>query len=291
MMKEYCFIYNPAANRKKSLDRYHKLLSLTENWANTDHIIPEDHAELKAVASQAAGEYEVLVACGGDGTVQEIAVSVLHTTSLLGIIPLGSGNDFIKSLNIPTNLQEGLKLIRRKRHKKVDIGSFNHGYFINTLGFGFDGLTNRYATQSGIGNGALRYALGALRANLNREVFRARIEVDGKTIAPDEMMMMTFANGRVEGGSFMISPDSSVSDGSLELVVVRPVPKWLFPIVLPIFLSSFVKKLPYLEYYTGKHFSIELDRPLEIHSDGEQVSDHDKSFTVEVIPSSVMVIC
>ncbi len=290
-MKQFCFIYNPAANRNHALRKYEQLVELTAGWKDTDHRVPESYKELQDTVKKAKDNYEAIIACGGDGTIQNVAASLVHSDTLLGIIPLGSGNDFIKSLGIPRDPVKAMQLIRQKRSKKVDAGVFNSRLFVNTLGFGFDGSTNRYALQSNIANGTLRYGLAALKANFRRELFGVRVRMDGRKVYEGKSMMLTFANGKIEGGNFKVSPDSSVSDGQLELLMVRPVPQWLLPFLLPLFMTPLVKRIPYLKYYSGKRFDLLIDQEIKAHADGEQLPEQGGEFSVKILPDALRVIC
>lgn len=109
-MKRYCFLYNPSTNRQRSLYKWEKLKNLTETWPGAEYWVSQNRAHLQELALEAAKNFDMVIACGGDGTVRDIALSLYQSDANveLGVIPLGSGNDFSKSLDLPDKLHAQL---------------------------------------------------------------------------------------------------------------------------------------------------------------------------------------
>jgi len=229
------------------------------------------------------------VACGGDGTIREVAVELVHTDKTLGIIPLGSGNDLCKTLQIPTNLQHAFTLLQQKSPQHCDVGKCNDFIFLNTLGFGFDGLTNQYANRLAWVPPFLRYAIAALKASWIHRLFTVYSGNDNHQ--KEELIMLTIANGRVEGGTFWIAPEASISDGKLDILRIRPLPKLLIPILLPLFLLKKGSWLPQVQLKRDKEWLLTLNTKIEIHADGEPIETNDKVFKIDVLPEALNVIC
>lgn len=287
----YCFLYNPSTNRNRSYKYYLKLKELTGDWENTHFITTESRAHLKSAAEEASRQYETVVACGGDGTVRDVAVALMYSDARLGIIPLGSGNDFSKGMGLTNDLEENVEVLRNGKTRTVSIGKCNDFYFINTLGFGFDGQTNRYALESKMRFGSLRYALAALKANFLRTPFKISITLNGVVLKENDWIMVTAANGRVEGGNFTIAPDATPFDELLHVVMIRPISKWLLPLLLPLFLIGRPHWLPYYECRKAEKVQLEFDRPVDIHTDGEQIINNEMKFEIIPKPGALTVIC
>ena len=290
-MKQYLFVYNPAANRYRSTGVFHRVQKLAKKQLdNAAFYVAETKGAISNIVKERAQEFDVIVACGGDGTIRETAIALLEQEALLGIIPMGSGNDLCKSLGIPSDLDKSIALLKNGTSTKVDIGYCNNIYFLNTLGFGFDGLTNKFASESSLKNGFLRYAFGALKANFNRTVFSAEIVFPNGDKILKPIMMLTAANGRVEGGNFCVAPKASMLDGKLDLVILEPVSKWLLPFKLPLFLNGSHLKLKEVQTIQSAECNISFDMPVDIHADGEVIESNEREFKVGVKPGRLAVI-
>jgi YegS/Rv2252/BmrU family lipid kinase len=231
----------------------------------------------------------VVVACGGDGTVGKIASAVAGTRAMLGIIPMGSGNDFIKSVGIPSNIYEALSVLKAGKFRWIDLGKCNDICFINTLGFGFDGLANRFFKNNIKLRGRFGYAAAAALACCSAEPFHAKITSDC-VIFDRQVIMVTVANGRVEGGSFIVAPSADITDGLLDLLIVNPVPRLLIPIFLPCFAIGNHKFVPKTDFSRGSKFILKVDKPVPIHADGEVIITNNTEFEIAVLPSALKVI-
>lgn len=294
-MKRYCFLYNPSTNRQRSLNKFDKLKGLTQKWPGVAYKISKNRKHLQDLAADAAKTFDVVVACGGDGTVRDIAVSLYksNTGVELGVIPLGSGNDFSKSLGLPDKLHSQLELLKEGNARQVDLGRCNDFFFVNTLGFGFDGQTNLYASQSNIKTGTLRYVLAALKTMLKIKPFKAIININEAEdeIAEESLIMITVANGRVEGGNFIVAPQASVFDRVFALLTVTTVNRWVLPFLLPIFLLGRPDLSSKVRYHAAKNIRIQFNRPVHIHTDGEQVNTTETEFGIQILPGALNVIC
>ena len=207
-MKRYLFIHNPAANRYRSGSYFKRVVALAkQEIEHCEFVVSKDKHDIRKIVRKEASNYDIIVACGGDGTVRKTAIATLDFDVSLGIIPLGSGNDFTKSLNIPSDLKRALLLLKSEKVADIDVGYCNDIPFMNSLGFGFDGLTNEYASKSKISNGTLRYIFAALKANKNRSISNAEILFRDHQNISKPVIMITAANGRVEGGNFCIAPE------------------------------------------------------------------------------------
>lgn len=292
-MKRYCFIYNPGARRGHSKAKIERLKAYVSEWEGSEIFNSTCYDDLSKMSEDASGHFDIIVACGGDGTVREVASGLIHKDTPMGIIPMGSGNDFSKSLGIPRSLPASIDTLTAGNARPVDMGSCNDFYFINTLGFGFDGLTNRFASRTKYINGTLKYIWSALKANYRISPFTVRIQTEAGNTTGDgeeELLMISAANGRVEGGRFYIAPEAKIDDGTFSLVTVRPISKFILPVLLPLFWFG---KQKILRKYASREVTrckLEFDQPQPLHADGEIMQSGETVFDIEVIPGAVQVI-
>lgn len=291
-MRRICFIYNPASGRNRSAALFRQLKIHTSGWNGVKYITSQKAGDMADLARQAANWHDIVVACGGDGTVSEISGGLVGSTASLGIVPMGNGNDCAKAMGIPSDPGKALDLIREAEAVSVDTGLCNGRHFINTLGFGYDGLTNRYAHNIVKVPGSLKYILSALRAVWGHQ--RYITAIGGEGIPEREIssrIMVTLANGRVEGGSFKVAPRALVNDGRLQMLEVAPVPRMLLPFLLPLFLAGWQERLPWVRYRSVRSCRIRFERAVPVHADGEIWPDEQKSFEVSVLPGALRCVC
>ncbi|MDX1639186.1 MAG: diacylglycerol kinase family protein [Balneolaceae bacterium] len=290
MQDSYCFIVNTQADRGRTGERFRRNLDqVTSLPRGAEIIYIREQQKIAEEAAKTAGEYRYIVAAGGDGTVQQVARGVVGSGSALGILPLGSGNDFAKSVGMSTSFVQNLAILSEKNIKTVDVLTFDDSYVLNTYGLGVDGLTNLYATQSRFRPGFLRYFTGALRALIQSRVFSYHAEIDGN-IQHGKAWMIVAANGATEGGRYEISPGSNVTDGVAELVIVKDVSRWrllLEFIKLSMGMSFDVSIVKKVKWQSG--VTVKLDCEVWSHADGEVVAPR-RTFRFGIEKSRLPVI-
>lgn len=289
-MKKFGFIYNPLSGKNGSKKEINDIRQYTDSIVDSDIYEVDENQSITDLANNLEPNYECIVACGGDGTVRKIAAVLVGTNTRLGVIPTGSGNDFAKSLGVPINLKKSFNILSSYQSKEIDVGRCNDIVFINTIGFGFDGLTNQHAAKIKQFNGPLRYLVASLKANYNRRNFRVEIQTDTSRYKT-ELMMATCANGKVEGGVFWIAPNASLSDGQLQFVTMEPISRWLLPLYLPFLLLGRTDLLSKLSTEGVNNVQLSFDSNVPIHVDGEIFSTEKKVFDIGICPKSLQVIC
>jgi len=220
------FIINPISGVKgrKRLERKIDSFFTGKNFEITRfYTAYRSHA--KELAQQAAEEKPFLiVAAGGDGTINEIACALINTDIPLGVIPLGSGNGFARHFNLPFNINNSLKLLLTGTTLSVDVGYMNGKPFFCTAGIGFDAETGYYYRDYNH-RGFIAYALSFARVF---SWYRSKdyiLEIDGKRFE-FKAFFITIANISQFGYNFFVAPHASTVDGAFDVVVVRRFPKW-----------------------------------------------------------------
>ena len=262
---KYAFIVNPASGQgrhKFELEpRINELIA-----SNQDKDIKIYHTQgehdatvLASNIAEEAGEEIVIFACGGDGTVQEVVNGIYgHDNAILGVIPVGSGNDFVRTLG--GSLESGAKFINLYAQltapvKKIDLikisyienGIERSCLIDNGINIGFDGNTcitaHDYKHLPGVsGTGA--YILAVAKNLIEKKGENIHIIADGEDFFNGPMLLATISNGRFCGGGFESCPNADMSDGLLELLVVNNISRTKFVKLVPSYKSGKILELP-----------------------------------------------
>lgn len=177
---------------------------------------------------------QTVIALGGDGTITETAAGLCGTRTALGIIPCGTGNDFIKSAGIPRSWREALDFILSHPPRPVDSGRLNDGFFLNECGTGFDVMTLDFAASAKKHvKGIWPYLYGVVRSIFAFKPIQMHIEIGDDIVLDGRYLVCAVGNGSYIGGGIPIVPGSDLKDGLLDVMVVDAVPRWVIPFYLP----------------------------------------------------------
>lgn len=198
---------------------------------------PGHATELARLAAEAGSD--TVMAIGGDGTLTEVASGIQHTKTALGVVPAGTGNDYVKVTKIPRDWKEAVDFILTHPARPINTGTVNDRFFINVCGTGFDVMVLDFAAHAKkYVKGIWPYLYGVIRAIKAFKPYNMRITVDKNTVLDGEYTICTIANGRWIGGGIPIAPLADVTDGMFDLMLVDKVPKWKIPFYLPALLSG-----------------------------------------------------
>lgn len=232
---------------------------------------------------------ELIVAVGGDGTLLEVVNGLDLKKNILGIIPAGTGNGFRRSLGIPGNCRKALLAMSCWEPQPIDIGIFNGIRYLNMAGFGFDAAIARFAKDGG-GRlpGYAAYVKGFFSELPGFRGFSVRIEKDGGFIEEAQTLMVVVANGRYYGGKLCIAPHARLSDGELNLLLVRRVNS---ASTISLAARAFMKKhLGHSSVYTVpcRELTINAADGVPVHIDGELLGSLPAK--IGVLPGALQVL-
>jgi diacylglycerol kinase (ATP) len=281
------FIVNPVAGRGKSLHTWARIKSKIS--FSYEFVLTGAPGEARQAAAKALSEgFGRVIAVGGDGTVSEVVNGIAKGDAVLGIIPTGTGNDFVKSLGISLNPIEALSLLDKGYSQAIDLGMYVGGYYINVAGAGLDAevvkMTNERLRFLG---GAPAYAVSLL-ATIGRFLPReAIIDIDGRQIRRT-VWLISAANGRYYGGGMKICPEARLDDGLLDICIINETSRPELIRFFPTVFTGRHTKHPSFELIRGKSVKIAFSKPCSVQVDGEVIGT--TPLEISVIPSGIRVI-
>lgn len=246
------------------------------------------HATL--IAQQAVEEgYDVCVAVGGDGSINDVAQSLIGSKTALGVIPYGSGNGFATHLKIPPRDAKGsINVLNTGKPVKIDLVKSNVRYFVSNAGFGLDSSVARRFSHH-VQRGFISYAWAMVKELLLYfQPFEAKVEIDD-TVIERSFYLFTSFNANQYGYDFGVFPFTSMKDGVMDVIVLNkfPLSKLLYIVAcLWIKRADLIKEA---ESYRAKKIVIHGNKKMCYQFDGDSIIYHD-NLTFEVIPQCIDVI-
>lgn len=246
---------------------------------------PGHGRELAAEAAESG--YEVVLAVGGDGTVNACASGLVHTDTCLAVIPTGSGNGLARGLGIPLTIRRALRLLKTGEIRRIDAGQFNGTYFFVTAGIGLDAEIGREFVDRDL-RGLLPYFAIGVKLFLTYRPREVRIAFPDREVVR-RVLVAVAANMRQYGGSAIIAPHARPDDGLLDVCVVRQVSLLPALYYLPRLFRGTLHTVPYAEMFRAKEFVIQRPEAGPYHCDGEPFWGGEE-LRVRVIPSCLSVL-
>ena len=230
---------------------------------------------------------DTVLSIGGDGTALEVARGMIGRESALGIIPAGTGNDFVKSLGVPLQPAEALEYVLSHPAKKTDVGEINGQVFLNEIGTGFDVTVLDYAAKAKkIVRGIMPYLYGVIMTLFRFHSIALTYAVDGGEKTAMDAFVVSAANGGMIGGGIPIAPQAQVDDGKLDIAIVGSVRKSRLISRLVGLMQGKILSFPETKYYRAESVSFTVP-DMRVNIDGEVVRK--KTVTARVLPGALMI--
>ncbi|WP_425539095.1 diacylglycerol/lipid kinase family protein [Microaceticoccus formicicus] len=272
MQRKILFIINPIAGSGRALNYREKIADyLNGTDIKYEIVLTESSGHATEIAKATAFEdFDTVVAVGGDGTVKEVAKGLAFGDVRLGIMPAGTGNDAVKSLNISRNFEESMYSIIYGEEKLVDIGIAGENIFLNVLSVGFDAEVVKYTdmVKKHI-KGKFAYYLGLIMAftrykNKELEIYAEEGRYKGG------VLLAAIGNGNYYGGGFNILPLAEMNDGLLDVCIGNDMSKIsIIRIFIELLKGVHLENREKVVYFRAKSVTIKPKDYIELNIDGE----------------------
>ncbi|OAQ39278.1 diacylglycerol kinase [Pedobacter psychrophilus] len=269
MKQKILFIVNPISGGLNKtffpnlIDHYLNLKIFDAKIVYTNYI---NHA--KELAKRAIdNQYDIVVAVGGDGTINEVAGILESSGKTMGIIPCGSGNGLARTLKIPLNHEKAIKKINLLNTIDIDVGLIDNEKFINMAGMGFDAHISAHFANS-TNRGFKNYIKSTLSEISSYKPQTYNITIEDKTIQR-QAFMLSIANSSQYGNNAHIAPAASLNDNLLDLCIIKPFPLFIFPALAFRMFFKTTHQSKYIEIIKVNNAVISRETDGPIHLDGE----------------------
>ncbi len=289
MRKQVRFIINPISGTRGKEAIAHLIPEyLDSERFEYDMVYTERSGHAAQLAKEAAKEgVDIAVAVGGDGTVNEVARSLVHTDTALAVIPCGSGNGLARHLFIPINPIGALKILAECSIETLDYGLINKQPFFCTCGIGFDAFISQKFAEAGK-RGLMTYVDNTLKGGLTYKPETYHISIDGEE-QTYEAFLIACANASQYGNNVFIAPAASMNDGLMDVTILEPFNLLEAPQVVVQLLNKTIDKNSHTRTFRCKRVHIHRERPGVVHFDGEPM-ECGTDIDVELINRGVHVV-
>lgn len=298
-MKKATVILNPRAGKGRGARIVPRLKEgLIHHGFEIEFVSTERPGQASELARSARSE--LVVAVGGDGTINEVVNGIVGLDKVLGIIPCGSGNDLIKTLGISAVMEHAIEQLATRSPKSIDLGTVacSNGrhpeisakrLFVNGVGIGFDAavaektLTFKHLSGTVLYLASVFLTLGEYRA----PTFKTRmegLELEGKCL------LIAVGNGRCAGGGFYLTPGAQIDDGKLDVCIVGDLSIMGILKLMPRVMQGAHSNRKEVTMARTRSLSIEADRGFFVHADGEIICKGSTALEIGIRPNSIQVI-
>jgi YegS/Rv2252/BmrU family lipid kinase len=292
----YTLVVNPVAGKGHAA-RLIRPLRLEFERRGIEFTLIETHAPGDATSAARDAVTSVVVAVGGDGTLNEVANGLAGSSKALGIIPAGSGNDFIKSIGITRNVQNAVEVLLRGARRRIDLGKVvcSEGnapqgrLFINGVGVGFDAAVAVRTRSIPYLSGTALYIAGVLQTLAHYTPPEFHLSMNHTSVSSSNLLI-AIGNGRCAGGGFYLTPDAQVDDGLFDICVIekKTVPEIIR--LMPRVMRGKHFDIPGVKFFKEKRLHIFADSEFSVHADGEIIGEGVHEVALEVMPAALDII-
>lgn len=299
-MENYIFIVNPMAGKGRGKKILQTLKAhILKSFPTAEIITTERRMHAFDLALERKNDPDnVIVAVGGDGTVNEVGNALIEGNATMSVIPIGSGNDFVKMFSIPTNINKALEKLKQGVRRDSDAGLTTitsadgnkaDRYFLNGIGIGFDAAvanqTRKFKRLSGVSLYAVsvaivlfKYETPAMMMSLNGSMYNG------------EHFLIAIGNGKCAGGGFYLTPDAEIDDGLLDVCLVDNVSIPQVMRIFPSVMKGKHKKHNQVHFYRTDALRVESKMEIMIHADGEVLSTNAVGIDIRVVPKALKIL-
>ncbi|APS00293.1 diacylglycerol/lipid kinase family protein [Pajaroellobacter abortibovis] len=280
-MSHVCVVINPEAGHRAGIKKVESIRRILSEWGvSCDIQLTERKEHAKELVTLALQEkVDILALAGGDGTLNEAIQAYVDAQGEfqqgppLALIPIGTGNDFCKTIGIPKDLRTALVRLKYPLFRWIDVGlltyanfdqTTSHRAFLNMASFGIGGHVDRMVKQSSkwLG-GRLSFFAATLHALMDDENASVRVKVDGRQWLHGPVLNVAIANGRFFGGGMMIAPQADPADGCFDVVALKDISRWKALVLTPrVYRGTHLHRrasIPEVEWIRGSEVEVEVE--------------------------------
>lgn len=263
------FIINPISGTRTKANIPNLIHCLVDkNKFDTDIRVTEYAGHAREIAAEMVSlGYNIVVSVGGDGTMNEIASSLVHTNTCLALVPCGSGNGLARHLGLPLKVKEAIAMINSGKVIEIDYGTANDIKFFCTCGVGFDALIGHQFAKAEK-RGFITYLKNIIREFFNYKPKKYKFK-QGETKFKERAFLVTFANASQYGNNAFIAPEADLQDGLIDVSILKPFPLYK---VAGLGMKLMTKKIAQSKHVTilkTDEISIKRRKKDIFHYDGE----------------------
>jgi YegS/Rv2252/BmrU family lipid kinase len=286
-------IINPIAGpgRRRTLDRCAGIARsvLSTHGYSAEVVVTESPTDASRFARDAVSSgADLVVAWGGDGTINGAGSALAGTALPLGIVPGGSGNGLARDLGLPREPARALAVAATGRERAIDAGDLHGSLFFNIAGIGLDAEIAARIAAPGARRGLSGYIITTVQELRRYEPQVYSIRIDDSSVVERRALLVALANSRQYGNGAKIAPHARLDDGAIDLVVVEGHTMWSVVSRLPAFFRGTLEDGPGLLMRRATQLSISAERPIRFHVDGEPRSGPE-TVTLRVHPGALRV--
>jgi len=277
------------ASGSSAVDLATPLALLQEHGIEVLRVAPANPDDVAATIMRYADEVAMTIVGGGDGTLNCAAPALLDVGKPFAVFPMGTANDFARTLEIPTDPTDAARIICQGRKRRIDLGVVNGRPFFNVASLGLSSEIARY--HRGERKRRLKlmsYPLSWIDAYRSHRPLKVALDIDGKR-HKIRCTQLAVGNGKHYGGGLTVSEESDIDDGLLTLYYIKSAGLWDLLALLPALKLGTLAKERNAELYRGKSIELRTRKPQRINVDGELVASTPAKFSV--LPAALEVFC
>lgn len=287
--KNIVFIMNPISGTVKKAG----IPGLVEKYLDKDKFsytiqCTQYAGHATKIAEKAKDEHaDIVVAIGGDGTINEVGRALIQSDTAMGIIPCGSGNGLARHLMLPMDTKKAIKVINEGEIHKLDYGLIDGHPFFCTCGMGFDAYISMKFAQAGK-RGPVTYLENILKEGVKYEPEKYCVKSEEYN-TEQRAFLISCANASQYGNNAYIAPQASMSDGLLDVIIMDPFDMLDAPQISIDMFNKTLNKNTKIKTFKSKHLDIQREKPGYIHYDGDPIMAP-ANITIHVVSKGINII-
>ena len=287
--KHLVFIINPKSGVERQKEIQNAVYDHLDHDRFSYEIVNTKYAKhgIELAADAAAKGAYAVVAVGGDGSINDIIGGLIGTNTALAIIPKGSGNGMARTMKIPLNVEDAIKVINRDNKVAIDVAYANNQPYISNAGVAFDALISKKFARSEK-RGFRVYSWLVTKHMWTYKEWEWNIVIDGKELK-QKAFIVNIANGQQFGYNFKIAPQASYTDGWLDVVIVKSFPKILGGALVLRLINGSITKSLFVKHFKAKEIVVSHPNLKLMQTDGD-AHDCDNKVVFSIKPAAQHIL-